>query len=101
MDRQVYEYIDALFPLLENPTEQQKKNILKMKEEMKLRYFDALISNMWGRTPPLCERCRIRLRHPFQTAEERANYRESLFTRTIDGNALIDRAYELAKPPDI
>ena len=40
-DRQVYEYIDALFPLLENPTEQQKKNILKMKEEMKLRYFDA------------------------------------------------------------
>ena len=50
-DRQVYEYIDALFPLLENPTEQQKKNILKMKEEMKLPILMLPILNMWGRTP--------------------------------------------------
>lgn len=40
-DKQVYEYIDALFPLLENPTDQQKKNLLRMKEDIKMRYFDA------------------------------------------------------------
>ena len=28
---------------------------------------------------------------------ERSNYRESLFARTVDGNAMIDRAYDLVK----
>ena len=28
---------------------------------------------------------------------KRANYRESLFARTVEGNPLIDRAYELVK----
>ena len=28
---------------------------------------------------------------------ERANYKESLFARTVDGNALIDRAYGMVK----
>ena len=28
---------------------------------------------------------------------ERANYKESLFARTVDGNALIDKAYALVK----
>lgn len=29
--------------------------------------------------------------------KERSNYRESLFGRTVDGNAMIDRAYEMVK----
>ena len=33
-DRKVYEYLDTLFPLMENATEQQKKNILRMKEDV-------------------------------------------------------------------
>ena len=28
---------------------------------------------------------------------ETANYRENLFARTVDGNALIDKAYSLMK----
>ncbi|MCD7817451.1 MAG: hypothetical protein LUH07_00120 [Lachnospiraceae bacterium] len=28
---------------------------------------------------------------------ERANYKESLFAKTVDGNALIDKAYQLVK----
>ena len=38
-DRQVLEYIDSMFPLLLNPSEQQVKNIMRMKEDMKARYF--------------------------------------------------------------
>ena len=49
-DRQVYEYIDALFPLTDGVAGIQKKNLLRMKEELKTRYFDALIYSMWGRT---------------------------------------------------
>ena len=40
-DRKVYEYIDALFPLVDNASEQQKKNLQRMKEEVKVRYFEA------------------------------------------------------------
>ncbi len=29
--------------------------------------------------------------------KERANYRESLFARTVDGNPVIDRAYQMVK----
>ena len=96
-DRQVYEYIDALFPLLENPTEQQKKNILKMKEEMKLRYFDAPDLKHVGKNAYRFVNAVSDFATHSNPLRERANYRESLFTRTIDGNALIDRAYELAK----
>ena len=96
-DRQVYEYIDALFPLLENPTEQQKKNILKMKEEMKLRYFDAPDLKHVGKNAYRFVNAVSDFATHSKPLRERANYRESLFTRTIDGNALIDRAYELAK----
>lgn len=96
-DRQVYEYIDALFPLLENPTEQQKKNILKMKEEMKLRYFDAPDLKHVGKNAYRFVNAVSDFATHSKPLREKANYRESLFTRTIDGNALIDRAYELAK----
>ena len=32
---------NALFPLADNATEQQKKNLLRMKEDVKARYFEA------------------------------------------------------------
>ena len=40
-DKKVYEYINALFPLVDGATEQQEKNLLKLKEDVKLRYFEA------------------------------------------------------------
>lgn len=40
-DRQVLEYIDSLFPIIPNPSDQQIRNMQKMKEDMKVRYFDA------------------------------------------------------------
>jgi hypothetical protein len=96
-DRKVYEYIDALFPLIDNATDQQKKNLLRMKEDMKARYFDApdlqhvdknayrfinAVSDFATHAKPL---------------RERSNYRENLFARTVDGNAMIDKAYEMTK----
>ena len=37
-DTKVYEYIDELFPLVENASPQQKKNLLRLKEDVKMRY---------------------------------------------------------------
>ena len=94
-DNKVYEYLDELFPMNDSMTEQQKKNIMKMKDDVKLRYFDApdlqhveknayrfinAISDFATHAKPL---------------RERANYKETLFAKTVDGNPLIDKAYQL------
>lgn len=96
-ERQISEYLDELFPTSENASEQQKKNIIRMKEDVKYRYYDApdlqdigknayrfinAVSDFATHAKPLRERC---------------NYKESLFARTVDGNALIDKAYEMVK----
>lgn len=96
-DRQVYEYIDALFPLLENPTEQQKKNLTKMKDEVKMRYFEAPDLEHVGKNAYRFVNAVSDFATHSKPLRERANYRESLFARTIDGNAMIDKAYELVK----
>ena len=94
-DRQVLDYINCLFPDMENMTAVQQKNISRMKEELKTRYFDApdlkgmeksgyrfinAVSDFATHAKPL---------------RETKNYRENLFGRTMEGNALIDRAYDM------
>lgn len=94
-DRQVMDYIDCLFPAAENLSAQQKKNIFRMKEDLKMRYFDApdlkgvdkdgyrfvnAVSDFATHARPI---------------RETRNYRENLFGRTMEGNALIDRAYDM------
>lgn len=96
-DRQVYEYIDALFPLLEHPTEQQKKNLMQMKEDVKVRYFDAPDLQHVGKNAYRFVNAVSDFATHSKPLRERANYKESLFARTVDGNAMIDKAYALVK----
>lgn len=96
-DKQVYEYIDALFPLLDDPTEQQKKNLLRMKEDVKARYFDAPDLKHMGKTGYRFVNAVSDFATHSKPLRERANYKESLFAKTVDGNAMIDKAYEMVK----
>lgn len=96
-DRQVYEYIDALFPLVENATEIQKKNLLRMKEEVKMRYFDAPDLRHVGKNGYRFVNAVSDFATHAKPLRETANYKENLFARTVDGNALIDKAYALMK----
>lgn len=94
-DRQVYEYIDALFPLSENSSEIQKKNLLRMKEDVKMRYYDAPDLKEVGKNAYRFINAVSDFATHAKPIRERANYRENLFARTVDGNAMIDRAYQL------
>jgi phage/plasmid-like protein (TIGR03299 family) len=96
-DRLVYEYIDSLFPLFDNPTEQQKKNLLRLKEDLKQRYFDAPDLSHIGKNGYRFINAVSDFATHSKPLRESANYKESLFARTIDGNAMIDRAYDLVK----
>ena len=96
-DRQVLEYIDSLFPLIPNPSEQQIKNMQRMKEDMKARYFDAPDLQHVGKNAYRFVNAVSDFATHAKPLRERAGYKENLFARIIDGNAMIDRAYEMVK----
>lgn len=94
-DKQVYEYIDMMFPLAENSSEQQKKNLIRIKEEVKKRYFEAPDLQHVGRNAYRFVNAVSDFATHAKPLKERANYRENLFAKTVDGNALIDKAFML------
>ncbi len=96
-DRQVYEYIDALFPLVDNATETQKKNIIRLKEDVKTRYYDAPDLKDVGKNAYRFVNAVSDFATHSEPIRKRANYKESLFARTVEGNAMIDKAYELVR----
>ena len=86
-DRQVMDYINCLFPEEEKLTNQQKKNVSRIKEDLKMRYFDA---------PDLQDVEKNGYRWLNSVADyathcsplrETKNYRENLFNRTMEGMA--------------
>ena len=96
-DRQVYEYIDALFPLVENSNPVQRKNLMSMKEEVKTRFYEApdlrhVEKNAWRFVNAVSD-----FATHSKPLRERAGYKESLFARTVEGNAMLDKAYALMK----
>lgn len=94
-DQKVYEYINALFPLADNATEQQKKNLLRMKEDVEARYFEAPDLKHIGRNGYRFVNAVSDFATHSKPLRERSTYRENLFSRTIEGNPMIDRAYSL------
>lgn len=96
-DKKVYEYIDALFPLADDPSPQQKKNLLRLKEDVKMRYFDAPDLRDVGKNGYRFVNAVSDHATHIKPLKERADYKENLFARTVDGNALIDRAYALVR----
>lgn len=96
-DEQVREYVELLLPMEKDSTSTQSKNIFRLREDMMKRYYIApdlkdigdnayrfinAVSDFATHSNPL---------------RRTANYNENLFGRTIDGNPLIDRAYQLVK----
>ena len=96
-DRQVLEYIDSLFPIIPNASDQQIRNMQKMKEDMKARYFDAPDLQHVGKNAYRFINAVSDFATHAKPLRERTGYKENLFARTVDGNAMIDRAYEMVK----
>lgn len=94
-DRQVYQYIDALFPLDEDASEIQKRNMLRLKEDVKMRYYDAPDLQGIGKNGYRFVNAVSDFATHAKPLRERATYKENLFAKTVDGNAMIDRAYGL------
>lgn len=96
-DQKVYEYIDELFPIMEEATEMQKKNIVRLRDDVKLRYFEAPDLRNTGKNAYRFINAVSDFATHAKPLKERTNYRESLFGRTVEGNILIDKAYQMMK----
>lgn len=96
-DKQVMEYIEILLPEDKDFSKIHINNIRKLREDMKARYFDApdlqgignnayrfvnSVADFATHCPPL---------------RKTENYKENLFARTIEGNPLFDKAYQIVK----
>ena len=96
-DRQVYEYIDALLPASDGATGQQKKNLMRLKEDVKIWYFEAPDFKDIGKNGYRFLNAVSDFATHAKPLRESRNYKESLFARTADGNVMIDRAYQLVQ----
>lgn len=94
-DQQVQEYIEQLLPAEKNATPIQEKNIRKLREDMAKRYYDAPDLQGVGSNAYRFINAVSDFATHSRPLRRTANYGENLFIRTMEGNPLIDRAYQL------
>lgn len=96
-DSKVMEYIDMLLPMDDQPSDIHKKNISRIREDLKIRYFDAPDLKHVGKNGYRFICAVSDFATHAKPTRETANYRENMFAKTIEGNPLIDRAYEMVR----
>lgn len=96
-DRQVQEYIELLLPVEKGATEAQVKNTSKLREDIGKRYYDAPDLKDVGNNAYRFINAVSDFATHAEPLRRTANYRENLFIRTMDGNPVIDRAYQLVE----
>lgn len=96
-DSKVMEYIDMLLPMDDHPSDIHKKNISRIREDLKIRYFDAPDLKHVGKNGYRFICAVSDFATHAKPVRETANYRENMFAKTIEGNPLIDRAYEMVR----
>ena len=96
-DAQVKEYIEMLLPMEQDPTPVQSRNMIKLRRDMERRYYDAPDLQKVGNNAYRFINAVSDFATHSSPLRRTANYNENLFARTIDGNPLIDRAYQLVK----
>lgn len=94
-DKQVKEYIGQLLPVDKDATPIQSKNIIRLREDMERRYYDAPDLQDVGNNAYRFVNAVSDFATHARPLRKTANYNENLFMRTVDGNPLIDRAYQL------
>ncbi len=96
-DAQVKEYVEQLLPMEKEATPIQSKNIIRLRQDLMRRYYDAPDLKKVGNNAYRFVNAVSDFATHADPLRRTANYSENLFGRTIDGNPLIDKAYQLVK----
>ncbi len=96
-DRKVMEFMQEFFPVTEDMSEAQKKNNLRLLEDMKRRYWDAPDLTQIGKNGYRFINAVSDFATHADPIRKTKNYNENLFLRTVEGNPLIDKAYKMVQ----
>lgn len=96
-ENQVKDFIERLLPIEDGATITQIKNVKRQREDMALRYFDAPDLRDLGNNAYRFVNAVSDFATHAEPLRRTPSYNENLFSRTMEGNPLIDRAYQLAQ----
>ena len=96
-DSKVLEYINELILMPDNASPVQERNISKLRDDMKIRYFDAPDLQDVGKNAYRFINAVSDFATHAKPLRETSTYKENMFAKTMDGNPLIDKAYDLMK----
>lgn len=94
-DKKVIEFMQEFFPITEDMNEVQKKNNLRLLDDLKRRYWDAPDLAQVGRNGYRFINAVSDFATHADPIRKTKNYNENLFLRTIEGNPMIDKAYKM------
>lgn len=96
-DAEVYSMVAELIPTDESMTDAQKKNAGALRDDLLTRYFHAPdLSGLSRNAYRFIQAVSDHATHS-EPLRKRGNFREALFSKSIEGNPLIDKAYALVK----
>ena len=96
-DTRVKEYIEMLLPMDEDPSEIHKRNVIQIREDLTIRYFEAPDLRYVGKNAYRFVCAVSDFATHAKPLRETAKHRENMFAKTIDGNPLIDKAYDIVR----
>ena len=96
-DDEVKEYIEMLIPMPDEPSLLQENNVKVLRFNLNRSYYEApdlgdMPRNAWRFINAVSD-----FATHSKPLRQTSNYKENLFAKTVEGNPLIDRAYELVK----
>lgn len=96
-NQKVMDYIEILLPSEDGSTPQQTRNLKRLREDMAQRYFDAPDLQDVGKNAYRFINAVSDFATHATPLRKTANYKENLFAKTVDGNPLIDKAYQIVR----
>ena len=95
-DQQVKEYMEILLPVEKDASILTVKNIRKLREDLRARYYDAPdLKNVGGNNAYRFVNAVSDFATHASPIRRTKNYQENLFMRTYEGNPMIDKAYAM------
>lgn len=94
-EKEVLDYIDLLLPEDDSASLQQKRNIKRLRDDAKMRYFDAPDLKDLGHNAYRFVNAISDFATHAEPLRKTANYRENVFGKTIEGKPMIDKAYQM------
>lgn len=94
-DKKVAEFMQEFFPVDTDMPDVQRKNNLRLLEDMKRRYWDAPDLSNVGRNGYRFINAVSDFATHADPIRKTRNYNENLFLRTVEGIPMIDKAYKM------